>query len=136
MQNKYSRILNTLASRRNTPVDTRSTYDPSTAAPKLPTGIPKSAVGNRPLSTNIPIAPVLQNLGAKPTATPNIMPMPKSGMGMPAAARPNVGMAAAASPGAGVPAAAMPMKKGGKVSSASKRADGIAKKGKTRGRMI
>jgi hypothetical protein len=28
------------------------------------------------------------------------------------------------------------MKKGGKVSSASKRADGIATKGKTRGRMI
>ena len=30
----------------------------------------------------------------------------------------------------------MPFKKGGKVSSASKRADGIASKGKTRGRMI
>ena len=29
-----------------------------------------------------------------------------------------------------------PMKKGGKVSSASSRADGIAKKGKTRGRMV
>ena len=28
------------------------------------------------------------------------------------------------------------MKKGGKVSSASKRADGICKKGKTRGRMV
>jgi hypothetical protein len=34
------------------------------------------------------------------------------------------------------PAAPMPMKKGGKVSSASKRADGIAIKGKTRGRMV
>jgi hypothetical protein len=33
-------------------------------------------------------------------------------------------------------AAPMPMKKGGKVSSASKRADGIAIKGKTRGRMV
>ena len=32
--------------------------------------------------------------------------------------------------------AAKPMKKGGKVSSASKRADGCAVKGKTRGRMI
>ena len=32
--------------------------------------------------------------------------------------------------------APMPMKKGGKVSSASKRADGIAIKGKTRGRMV
>lgn len=30
----------------------------------------------------------------------------------------------------------VPMKKGGKVSSASKRADGIAQRGKTRGRMI
>jgi hypothetical protein len=30
----------------------------------------------------------------------------------------------------------MGMKKGGMVSSASKRADGIAKKGKTRGRMV
>jgi hypothetical protein len=33
-------------------------------------------------------------------------------------------------------AAGAPMKKGGKVSSASKRADGIATKGKTRGTMI
>ena len=33
-------------------------------------------------------------------------------------------------------AAAQGMKKGGKVSSASKRADGIATKGKTRGRMV
>jgi hypothetical protein len=33
-------------------------------------------------------------------------------------------------------AAPMPMKKGGKVSSASKRADGCAVKGKTRGRMV
>jgi hypothetical protein len=33
-------------------------------------------------------------------------------------------------------AAPMPMKKGGKVSSASKRADGCAIKGKTRGRMV
>ena len=32
--------------------------------------------------------------------------------------------------------APMPMKKGGKVSSASKRADGCAIKGKTRGRMV
>ena len=32
--------------------------------------------------------------------------------------------------------AAKPMKKGGKVSSASKRADGIAVKGKTRGRLV
>ncbi len=30
----------------------------------------------------------------------------------------------------------MPMKKGGKVSSASKRADGCAIKGKTRGKMV
>jgi hypothetical protein len=30
----------------------------------------------------------------------------------------------------------MKMKKGGMVSSASKRADGIAKKGKTRGKMV
>jgi hypothetical protein len=36
----------------------------------------------------------------------------------------------------GMPAGAVPgMKKGGKVASASKRADGIAKKGKTRGKM-
>jgi hypothetical protein len=34
------------------------------------------------------------------------------------------------------PAAPMPMKKGGKVSSASKRADGCAIKGKTRGKMV
>ena len=33
-------------------------------------------------------------------------------------------------------AAPMPMKKGGKVSSASKRADGCAIKGKTRGKMV
>ena len=33
-------------------------------------------------------------------------------------------------------AAPMPMKKGGKVSSASKRADGCATKGKTRGKMV
>jgi hypothetical protein len=33
-------------------------------------------------------------------------------------------------------AAAQGMKKGGKVSSASKRADGCATKGKTRGRMV
>ena len=33
-------------------------------------------------------------------------------------------------------AAAQGMKKGGKVSSASKRADGIASRGKTRGRMV
>jgi hypothetical protein len=32
--------------------------------------------------------------------------------------------------------APMPMKKGGKVSSASKRADGCAIKGKTKGRMV
>jgi hypothetical protein len=32
--------------------------------------------------------------------------------------------------------APMPMKKGGKVSSASKRADGCATKGKTRGKMV
>jgi hypothetical protein len=36
---------------------------------------------------------------------------------------------------AGTPSAMM-MKKGGKVSSASKRADGIATKGKTRGRYL
>lgn len=30
----------------------------------------------------------------------------------------------------------MPLKKGGKVSSASKRADGVAKRGKTKGRMV
>ena len=36
----------------------------------------------------------------------------------------------------GMPAGAVPgMKKGGKIASASKRADGIAKKGKTRGKM-
>ena len=33
-------------------------------------------------------------------------------------------------------AAPIPMKKGGKVSSASKRADGCAVKGKTRGKMV
>ncbi len=33
-------------------------------------------------------------------------------------------------------AGAKPMKKGGKVSSASKRADGIAQRGKTRGRIV
>jgi hypothetical protein len=33
-------------------------------------------------------------------------------------------------------AAPMPMKKGGKVSSASKRADGCAVRGKTKGRMV
>jgi len=33
-------------------------------------------------------------------------------------------------------AAPMPMKKGGKVSSASKRADGCAIRGKTKGRMV
>jgi hypothetical protein len=33
-------------------------------------------------------------------------------------------------------AAPMPMKKGGKVSSASKRADGCCTKGKTRGKMV
>jgi hypothetical protein len=33
-------------------------------------------------------------------------------------------------------AAAQGMKKGGKVSSASKRADGVATRGKTRGRMV
>ena len=33
-------------------------------------------------------------------------------------------------------AAPMPMKKGGKVSSASKRADGCAVKGKTRGKIV
>ena len=32
--------------------------------------------------------------------------------------------------------AATPMKKGGKVSSASKRADGIAQRGKTRGKIV
>lgn len=38
---------------------------------------------------------------------------------------------------AGAPAVPQPgMKKGGKVSSASKRADGCAVKGKTRGRMV
>ena len=42
--------------------------------------------------------------------------------------------AAAAVPAGTVPASGM--KKGGKVSSASKRADGIATKGKTRGRMV
>jgi len=39
-------------------------------------------------------------------------------------------------PGGGLPAVPQGMKKGGKVSSASKRADGIATKGKTRGRMV
>jgi hypothetical protein len=41
-----------------------------------------------------------------------------------------------AAQGVPAPASAPRMKKGGKVSSASKRADGIAKKGKTRGRMV
>ena len=48
-------------------------------------------------------------------------------------------MQAAQTPQAPAPAAQVyspRMKKGGKVSSASKRADGIAKKGKTRGRMV
>jgi hypothetical protein len=40
-------------------------------------------------------------------------------------------------PQAGIAGKPMPrMKKGGKVSSASKRADGIAVKGKTKGRMV
>ncbi len=41
--------------------------------------------------------------------------------------------AAGAAPAPGTPPA---MKKGGKVSSASKRADGIAVKGKTRGKIV
>ena len=45
-------------------------------------------------------------------------------------------MQAAQMPQAAAPQMAPRMKKGGKVSSASKRADGIAKKGKTRGRMV
>jgi hypothetical protein len=48
-------------------------------------------------------------------------------------------MQAAQTPQAPAPAAQVytpRMKAGGKVSSASKRADGIAKKGKTRGRMV
>jgi hypothetical protein len=48
-------------------------------------------------------------------------------------------MQAAQAPQAPAPTARMyapQMKKGGKVSSASKRADGIATKGKTRGRMV
>jgi hypothetical protein len=48
-------------------------------------------------------------------------------------------MQAAQTPQAPAPTArvyAPQMKKGGKVSSASKRADGIATKGKTRGRMV
>jgi len=36
----------------------------------------------------------------------------------------------------GTPMGGMGMKKGGKVASASKRADGIAVKGKTRGRIV
>jgi hypothetical protein len=42
-------------------------------------------------------------------------------------------MAAGAQPQGAAP---MPMKKGGKVSSASKRADGCAVKGKTRGKFV
>ena len=43
---------------------------------------------------------------------------------------------AAATAAAAREAGAKPMKKGGKVSSASKRADGIAQRGKTRGRIV
>jgi len=65
---------------------------------------------------------------ASQTQTPSLM----SGFGQPIARVGSNPMP----PGGGLPAVPQGMKKGGKVSSASKRADGCAIKGKTKGRMV
>ena len=61
---------------------------------------------------------------------PRVARVPIPQIQQPAGGRPNLPIAAP------TPAVAGAMKKGGKVSSASKRADGCAVKGKTRGKMV
>ena len=94
------------------------------------------APGTKP--TLMPAAPTRP--GVKPTITgapatpmtPKPAPMPMAGT------RPGVTTGGPKPAPAGMMGLGrrMGMKKGGKVSSASKRADGIAVKGKTRGRMV
>jgi len=84
-----------------------------------------------------PVRPGLRPMGPAPmTGGPKPAPMPMATQGV----RP---MGPAPTTGGGLPAPGMGgrpglpmMKKGGKVSSASKRADGIAVKGKTKGKMV
>ena len=77
-------------------------------------------MGPAPMTGGPKPAPTIQ----QPTAGVRPMgPAPTTGGGLPA-------------PGTGGRPGLPRMKKGGKVSSASKRADGIAVKGKTRGRII
>jgi len=102
---------------------------PLPAAPTRPT-IQQQVAGTRPTP------PVIDNkprpLGMGTTGGPKPAPMTGLGSAMqnnPRMAQNLGGMAA----GMGKP---MGMKKGGKVSSASKRADGCAIKGKTKGKMV
>lgn len=82
---------------------------------------------------------VRQGMGATGGGKPAPAPMPAvtTGGGMPRPGMAPGGMGGMGATGGGKPAPAMPMKKaGGKVSSASKRADGCAQKGKTKGRIV
>ncbi len=92
---------------------------PLPAAPSRPT-IQQPAAGVRP------IGPAPMTGGPKPA--------PMTGLGSAVQNNPRIAANMGAL-GAGL-GKRLGMKKGGKVSSASKRADGIAVKGKTKGRMI
>lgn len=108
---------------------------PARPAPKIPETVKPSAPPGKyePPSLAMPIV----NPDKKPFNPPNVpLPPPKispapveanKGTPMPTV----VGPSASALKAAGIPG----MKKGGKVASASNRADGIAKRGKTRGVM-
>lgn len=92
--------------------------------------------GQRLAQLNAPVAPTSQR-----TVTPTVVSQPQSTLGNLVGARTPTGYGASArfnfAKGGAAKANAKPKKmaKGGKVSSASKRADGIARKGKTRGKM-
>ena len=91
----------------------QSPKNPLPAAPTRPT------MGVRPMQPGVTPKPA--PAGVRTTA-----PTAAVGMGMPAP----LGIRTMA------PNSAVGMKKGGKVSSASKRADGCAVKGKTKGKMV
>ena len=110
-------------------------YAPGYTGPKLPAavgprpGVKQTVTGTRPTPPVIDIKPPPQNyIGPRdamgyPTSSTTVQPR-----GTP---QPNQNPLYT---GPGIKK--MGMKKGGKVSSASKRADGIAVKGKTKGRMV
>lgn len=84
------------------------------------------AAVNNPAATGLDRASMMGAKAMPAASTPMVAPAPAQSFNpMAAPARPlGVGMRTAA------------MKKGGSVSSASKRADGVAQRGKTKGRMV